>query len=102
MSSKKDAKTILLKTNNYSNKRTGGYSGGLAIVAANNAEEAHKVYCFSDPNTDYFDKDGNYCNPLNSVTFSNYDYKPDGWKEVPCLTADVTEPTFIAEDGHTE
>ena len=86
----------------FINKRTGGYSGGLAIVAANNAEEAHRTYCFSDPITDYFDKDGNYCGAKDAVTFSNYHYRPEGWEEVPCLTADVAEPTFIAEDGHTE
>lgn len=45
----------------FINKRVEGWSGGLAIVAANNAEEAHRTYCFSDPTTDYFDKDGNYC-----------------------------------------
>lgn len=86
----------------FINKRIEGYSGGLAIIAANNAEEAHRTYCFSDPTTDYLDKDGNYCDAENAVTFSNYFYRPEGWKEIPYLTADVTEPTFIAEDGYTE
>lgn len=31
----------------FINERKGDYAGGLAIVAANNAEEAHKVFCFN-------------------------------------------------------
>ena len=86
----------------FINKRTGGWSGGLAVVAANNAEEAHRVYCFNDPLTYYYNQEGDACRQEDSISFSNYYYSPEGWQEVPCLTADVTEPTLIAEDGYTE
>lgn len=86
----------------FINKRTGSYSGGLAIVAANNAEEAHRTYCFSDPLTDYYNQEGDYCKAEESIAFSNRHYSSGGWKEVPCLTANVTEPAVITEDGHTE
>lgn len=86
----------------FINKRTGGYSGGLAVVAANNAEEAHKVFCLNFWNVNYFDKDGNYCGKEDAVKFDCYYYQPEKWEEVPCLTANVAEPTVITEDGYTE
>ena len=86
----------------FINKRTGGYCGGLAVVAANNAEEAHRVYCFNDPLTEYYNQEGDSCRQEDSIAFSNYYYNSEDWEEVPCLTADITEPTVIAEDGYTE
>lgn len=86
----------------FINKRNRSYSGGLAIVAANNAEEAHKVLCFNYPLSDFFDAEDNYCSKEEAVSWSCFDYEADRWKEIPYLTADVTEPCIIEEDGYTE
>lgn len=86
----------------FINKRNGGYSGGLAIVAANSAEEAHKTFCFNHPIVAFFDAKDNYCSKEEAVSWSCPYYEADGWKEVPYLTADVTEPCLIEEDGYTE
>lgn len=86
----------------FINKRNGGYLGGLAIVAANSAEEAHKIFCFNHPFSNFFDAEDNCCSKENAVSWECFDYEADRWKEVPYLTADVTEPCLIEEDGYTE
>jgi hypothetical protein len=73
-------------------KRCRGYSGGVAIVAANSAEEAFNVF---HTNVEYkwmfdiIDEDGYY-------------YKKENWVELPMLTANVEHPQIIIEDGHSE
>ena len=85
-------------------ERTGGYSGGLAIVAANSKEEAFIVFHTdslydwmldnNDIETEEFTSDINRCN--------SYYYKREDWFELPILTANVEQPCIIAEDGYTE
>lgn len=55
------------------------YCGGLIVVAANSAAEAHGVMCMS----------GNFSN----------NYLPDKWQELEKVSADVDEPQVLAEDG---
>lgn len=66
-------------------KRQGGYSGGLAIVAANSKEEAFKT--FSEHGTHQW---------------KIYYYPSSMWFECKHLTANVDIPSVIAEHGYTE
>ena len=81
-------------------KRQGGYSGGLAVVAANSVEEAFKTFCE--------DKDCNWMAYTYDVDFRGFpewhsDYYPiEKWFECKELTANVDKPCVIMEDGHTE
>lgn len=85
-------------------KRDGGYSGGLAVVAANTKEEAFKVFhsskCYeymvdhSDIETGEYTKDLSRCN--------GFYYRREDWFEVPILTADTIVPKVIEEGGYTE
>ena len=84
----------------FINERKGDYAGGLAIVAANNAEEAHKVFCFNYIFSDFFDAKGKHCKKENAVSYSCPDYDADTWEEIPYLTANVAEPRFIKEDSY--
>lgn len=67
----------------YINKRTGGYTGGLIVVAANSPEEAHGVMCMSDKG--YM-----------------YNYEAAGWERLDNVVANVNNPQILAEDGYTE
>lgn len=84
-------------------KRQGGYSGGLAVVAANSKEEAFKTF-FEDPDYDwmvYKYTDGRKYTDDYTKWFSNY-YPIDEWFECKVLTANVKKPCVIMEDGYTE
>lgn len=84
-------------------KRVGNYSGGLAVVAANNCEEAYIVFHTDARYKDaleYFDEDGNYSeDPL--IVGSRY-YPKENWFEVPLLVANVEKPMVINENGYSE
>lgn len=71
----------------FVNKRNGGYSGGMILVAANSAEEAHKAF-HADENYDGMEID--------------YYYQRNGWKEVEGLTCDTEIPCVIDEAGYAE
>lgn len=85
-------------------KRNGGYSGGLAVVAANTKEEAFDVfhsskdYCYmvdhSDCDTGYYTEDLSRCD--------SFYYRREDWFEIPILTADTIVPKIIEECGYTE
>lgn len=79
----------------FVNKRNCGYSGGMILVAANSAEEAHKAFHADD---DY-----------SWMWYENYDgmeidyyYQRNGWVEVEGLTCDTEIPCVIDEDGYAE
>ena len=80
------------------NYRDGGYSGGILLVAANTAEEAHKAF-HDDPNLEWMWDNISWENPL--YVEDSY-YKPDGWKELPNVVANVDKPQVLAEGGYTE
>ena len=69
-------------------KRTddfGGFCGGLAVVAANDIEEAFKTFL------------------LHEEYSWKADYYPfERWFECKELTANVDKPCVIMEDGYTE
>lgn len=66
-------------------QRQGDYSGGLAVVAANNAEEAFKTFCE--------DKDYGLYSDL---------YPIEEWFECKVLTANIDKPCVIIEEGYSE
>ncbi len=85
-------------------KRQGGYSGGLAVVAANSVEEAFKTF-FEYENYDWMvDKyDIDTCVFMDDCIKWRSDYYPiEEWFECKALTANVKKPCVIMEDGYTE
>lgn len=85
-------------------KRSGGYSGGLAIVAANTRDEAFEVfhsYKAYEWMIDHFNTEtGEYTEDLSKC--DSFYYRREDWFEVPILTADTIIPILIEEGGHTE
>jgi hypothetical protein len=85
-------------------QREGGYSGGLAVVAANSIEEAFKTF-FEDKDYDWM------VHKFDPVTFqytedftkwySRY-YPIEKWFWCKTLTANVDKPCVIMEGGYTE
>lgn len=88
----------------FINKRSGSYSGGLAVVAANTKEEAHKALCDAQPDmTTMVDSDGDYClNEEDAVEIRHYNYDAATWSELPMLIAHVDKPQLLEENGHSE
>lgn len=83
------------------------YSGGLAVVAANSAEEAFKVF-FEDEDYDWMVKkwirtDEYTKEYTEDSTKWRSDYYPiEKWFECKVLTANVDKPCVIMENGYTE
>lgn len=76
------------------NKRIGGYSGGMILVAANSAEEARRAF-HDDPDFAHM-----WCRWGDYI---DDDYYPsDGWEPMPLLDAKVKKPQVLAEAGYTE
>lgn len=85
-------------------KRYGGYSGGLAVVAANTRDEAFEVFHSQDRyahmvdhldiDTEEYTEDLSRCN--------SYYYRREHWFEVPILEADTIVPRVIEEGGYSE
>lgn len=69
--------------NVYINKRTGGYSGGLAVVAARSTAEAQGILA-------------------QNMEGSEYYYDPHTWQKLDNVEANVSEPQLLAENGYTE
>lgn len=65
----------------YINKPTGGYIGGLIIVAANSALEAHGAMCLEDDSLTYY-------------------YDADGWQELEGVISDSKIPRVLAHGEH--
>ncbi len=80
------------------NKRSGGYSGGMILVAANSAEEAHKVF-HDDPYCKWMWDDISREGPTQT---DDYYYQPEDWQEMPILEAKVDKPQVLEEAGYTE
>lgn len=85
-------------------KRSGGYSGGLIIVAANSLDEAFGTFAKDDRYEwmiDWFDFDTSKI--IEDVTkVDSNTYPRDNWFEIPELVANVDNPRVINEGGYTE
>ena len=89
----------------FKNERNGGYCGGIALVAANNANEAHETLCKAQPTcVECFNSDGYWVemDSPNCVKKEHYYYRQENWEEVPFLHYDTDKPCLIAENGYTE
>lgn len=78
----------------FINVRSGSYSGGMILVAANTKEEAIKA----------FRKDHGYSWMWSETEegIEDYYYEEDGWMESTVLTANLDTPQVIAENGYSE
>lgn len=65
----------------FINRPTGGYVGGLIIVAANSPMEAHGAMCAEDESLTYW-------------------YKACGWQELTGVTSDAETPRILAHGEH--
>lgn len=85
-------------------KRQGGYSGGLAVVAANSVQEAFKTF-FEDDDygwmVDKYDVD-TYEFTDDFTKWRSAYYPIDEWFECKVLTASVDKHCVIMEDGYSE
>lgn len=85
-------------------KRQAGYSGGLAVVAANSVEEAFRTF-FEDEDYEWMAEkydDDTYEYTDDCTQWRSYDYPLEKWFECKVLTANVDKPCVIMEDGYTE
>lgn len=78
----------------FINVRSGSYSGGMILVAANTKEEAIKAFR-EDEDYDWmwYEFEDEICDVC---------YGEDGWMESTVLTANVDTPQVIAENGYSE
>lgn len=84
------------------NKRTGGYSGGLLLVAANSAQEAHEL-CLNSEKMEHFYWEWYYGEDEDETeqeVYNRYDW--GSWQEVPNLYYAGVNPCIIAEEGYNE
>lgn len=85
-------------------QRQDRFCGGLAVVAANSAEEAFKTF-FEDNNHDWMvEKYDEYTYKYTDdcTKWRSYEYPIDKWFELEVLTANVNIPCVIMEDGYSE
>lgn len=80
----------------WANYRNGGYSGGMILVAANSAEEAHKAFRESKEYAVL-----SWSEVYNGVNGDDY-YHADKWEQIPILEAHVDKPQVLAEAGYIE
>lgn len=87
----------------WMNKRTGNYTGGLLLVAANSAREAHEL-CVNSPRLeDIYWENGYDYDTKQHIKIPAYNcYKWNGWEEVPNLWYAGVTPCVIAEEGYNE
>lgn len=87
----------------FMNKRQGDYTGGLLIVAANSAREAHELCLNSDELEDAYWENGYEYETNSRIKMPAYNcYKWDGWQEVPNLEYHGEIPCVIEEEGYAE
>jgi hypothetical protein len=83
-------------------QRQGGYSGGLAVVAANSKEEAFKTF-FEDKEYDWMKYNYGIVGYTDDFTKWRSDFYPiELWFECEELTANVDKPCVIMEGGYSE
>lgn len=79
----------------FVNKRTGSYSGGMILVAANSKEEAHEVFHEDD------DYSWMWTTDYDGMEIDYY-YQKENWQEVEGMNCDTDIPCVIDEDGYSE
>lgn len=90
-----------MKLKLFAAKRSGGYCGGLIVVAANTIDEAYQTYI------DWVESTGNH------VLYQRYEfgngevdgynrYPRENWYEIPQIKVICDAPKVIDEDGYIE
>lgn len=85
-------------------KRSGGYSGGLIIVAANSLNKAFEAFA-KDDRYEWMIEWYNFQTEEYTEDVTKVDsntYPRDNWFEIPELSANVSTPRVISEGGYTE
>ena len=86
----------------FAAKRSGGYCGGLIVVAANTVDEAYQTYI------DWVKSTNNEHSLYERYEYADgyvdvYDkYPKDTWYEIPDVKVICDAPRVIDEDGYTE
>lgn len=91
--------------NVYVCRFTGGYCGGLVVVAANSADEAYRIVKNDKDLCLFFtcfDDDGNYIENIDDWGEESCCYHRDNFYLLKCVTADVERPQILAEDHYEE
>lgn len=85
-------------------KRTGSYSGGLIIVAANSLNEAFETFAKDKKYKWMIDGYNIQIKDFTEdITIVDSDIYPrDDWFEITELVANVDSPRVLSEDGYTE
>lgn len=87
----------------FYNLRTGQYSGGMIVVAANSPEEAHHTMMLDDNiawSSDPLDEDSNVIEDRDKWT--HWYYKKENWLLMNGATYNGPEPKILAESGYSE
>ena len=86
-----------MKLNLFACKRSGGYSGGLIVVAAHDIEEAYELY------EEYGEEEHliSFYDNGEEVLEDN-EYPRQKWYQIPDITVECDSPRVIDEDGRTE
>lgn len=87
-------------------KASGGYCGGMAIIAANSKDDVMKVFA-SDHKYDYsfemYDINGEYTSDVSkAVKVAHYYFDPENIKESTTLQTNVTEPQVLYCEWYAE
>ncbi len=78
------------------NYRDNNYSGGMMLVAAHSAEEAHEVF-HSNETLGWMWEEDEYAGYI----YDSY-YNSNTWELMPMLEANVDKPQVLAEAGYSE
>ena len=87
----------------WMNKRIGYYTGGLLLVAANSAREAHELCLNSENMEDVYWENGYEYETKEHFKMPAYNcYDWDAWQEVLNLDYNGDKPCVIAESGYSD
>lgn len=84
---------------------SGGYCGGLIVVAANSEDKAYNVFRNDDKYNwmfNCFDDDGNYIENRDDWGERTCCYHRKDFRLLNGVTADVKTPQILAEDHYEE
>lgn len=84
------------------NKYTGSYGGGMIIVAANSAEEAHKTFHKDEKFRWLWDGNGYLDDECEIDNEEDYYYLHSTWHCLENVIANVDIPQVLAEDSYIE
>lgn len=84
------------------NKYLGNYGGGMIIVAANSAEEAHNTFHKDDRFRWMWSDNGFLDDECEISDEEDFYYQPSTWRCLENVAANVDTPQVLAEDSYKE